>query len=140
MRLVGRRIKDKKILRRTWKFLRSGVVEKRTFRDTRLGTPQGGIISPLLANLYLHELDQYMERYTSLPEREKGKRRQQGLGNFTFARYADDFVVLCNGSRTQAEQMREELYEFLKTQLHLELSKEKTQITHLNDGFKFLGF
>ena len=60
--------------------------------------------------------------------------------NFTFARYADDFVVLCNGSRTQAEQMREELYEFLKTQLHLELSKEKTQITHLNDGFKFLGF
>jgi hypothetical protein len=81
-----------------------------------------------------------MERYTSLPEREKGKRRQQGLGNFTFVRYADDFVVLCNGSRTQAEQMREELYEFLKTQLHLALSKEKTKITHLNDGFQFLGF
>jgi RNA-directed DNA polymerase len=115
-------------------------MEKRTFRDTRLGTPQGGIVSPLLANIYLQELDRYMERYTSLPPKEKTKRRQQGLGNFTFARYADDFVVLCNGPRVQAEQMREELYQFLKSKLRLELSKEKTKITHLNDGFKFLGF
>jgi RNA-directed DNA polymerase len=52
IRLVGRRVKDKKILRLIRKFLRSGVMEKRTFRDTTLGTPQGGIISPLLANIY----------------------------------------------------------------------------------------
>ena len=140
IRLVGRRIKDKKILRLIWKFLRSGVMEKRTFRDTTFGTPQGGIISPLLANIYLHELDRYMERYTSLLRAEKTKRRKQRLGNFTYARYADDFVVLANGSKFQVEEMREELYEFLKTDLRLELSKEKTKITHLNDGFKFLGF
>jgi RNA-directed DNA polymerase len=140
LRLVGRRIKDKKILRIIWNFLRSGVMEKRTFRDTTLGTPQGGIISPLLANIYLHELDRYMERYTGLPQREKTKRRQQGLANFIYARYADDFVVLCNGTKFQAERLREELYQFLKSTLRLELSKEKTKITHLNDGFKFLGF
>jgi RNA-directed DNA polymerase len=140
IRLVGRRIKDKKILRRIWKFLRSGVMEKRTFRDTTLGTPQGGIISPLLANIYLHELDRYMERYTSITAKERIQRRQRKLGNFTFARYADDFVVLCNGPTIEAEKMREELYQFLKTSLRLELSKEKTKITHLNDGFKFLGF
>jgi retron-type reverse transcriptase len=75
IRLVGQRVKDKKILRLICKFLRSGVMEKRTFRDTTLGTPQGGIISPLLANIYLHELDKYMERYTSIPKGEKGKRR-----------------------------------------------------------------
>jgi RNA-directed DNA polymerase len=140
IRLVGRRVKDKKILRLIWKFLRSGVMEKRTFRDTTLGTPQGGIISPLLANIYLHELDKYRERYTSLPRRDKGKRRQQGIGNFTFSRYADDFVVLCNEGKENAEKMREELYLFLKNKLRLELSKEKTKITHINDGFTFLGF
>jgi RNA-directed DNA polymerase len=140
LRLVGRRIKDKKILRLVWNFLRSGVMEKRTFRDTTLGTPQGGIISPLLANIYLHELDRYMERYTALSTREKTKRRQQRQANFIYARYADDFVVLCNGTKAQTEAMREELYQFLKTNLRLELSREKTKTTHLNDGFKFLGF
>jgi RNA-directed DNA polymerase len=140
LRLVGRRSKDKKILRLIWKFLRAGVMEKRTFRDTTLGTPQGGIVSPLLANIYLHELDRYMERYTALPRWEKTKRRRRKEANFVYVRYADDFVVLCNGTKRQAEVMREELSLFLKTTLCLELSKEKTQITHLNEGFKFLGF
>lgn len=140
LRLVGKRVKDRKILALIWKFLRAGVMERRTFRSTTLGTPQGGIISPLLANIYLHELDRYMERYTSLPQREKTKRRKQGLANYTYVRYADDFVVLCNGSKSQAESLREELSSFLTTTLRLDLSKEKTRITHLNDGFKFLGF
>jgi hypothetical protein len=81
-----------------------------------------------------------MERYTSLPGGDKGKRRKQGGANFTFSRYADDFVVLCNGGKREAEEMREELYQFLKSKLRLELSKEKTKVTHLNDGFNFLGF
>jgi hypothetical protein len=81
-----------------------------------------------------------MERYTSLAVGDKGKRRQQGRGNFTFSRYADDFVVLCNGGKSQAEKMREELYNFLKSKLRLELSKDKTKVTHSNDGFNFLGF
>jgi hypothetical protein len=115
-------------------------MEKRTFKDTKLGTPQGGIISPLLANIYLHELDRYMERYTSLSPNEKAKRRKEKQGNFTYTRYADDFVVLCNGPKRQAEAMRKELYEFLNQKLRLELSKEKTRITHINDGFIFLGF
>jgi RNA-directed DNA polymerase len=140
LRLVGKRVKDKKILQLIWKFLRAGVMEKRTFRATTLGAPQGGIISPLLANIYLTELDRYTERYTALPQKEKTKRRQQGLSNFVYVRYADDFVVLCNGTKAQAEAMREELYLFLKSTLRLELSTEKTKITHLNDGFKFLGF
>ena len=140
IRLVGRRVNDKKLLQLTWKFLRVGVMEKRTFRDTKLGTPQDGIISPLLANIYLHELDRYMERYTSLPKGEKTKRRKAGVGNFTYVRYADDVIGLCNGTRNQAEELREELFQFLQTTLHLELSKEKTKITHVNDGFNFLGF
>jgi RNA-directed DNA polymerase len=57
IRLLGRRVKDQKILRLIWNFLRAGVMEKRTFRDTTLGPPQGGIVSPLLANIYLQELD-----------------------------------------------------------------------------------
>jgi RNA-directed DNA polymerase len=81
-----------------------------------------------------------MERYTKLPKQEKTKRRKQGLANYIYVRYADDFVVICNGSKIQAEVLREELYSFLKTTLRLELSKEKTKITHLSDGFKFLGF
>jgi RNA-directed DNA polymerase len=81
-----------------------------------------------------------MERYTAPPQKEKTKRRQQGLSNYVYVRYADDFVMLCNGTKAQAEVMREELYVFLKSTLRLELSKEKTKITHLNDGFKFLGF
>ena len=81
-----------------------------------------------------------MERYTSSPEGERLKRRQRGLGNFTYIRYADDFVVLGNGPKSQVEEMHEELYRLLKTKLRLELCKEKTKITHVNDGFKFLGF
>jgi RNA-directed DNA polymerase len=140
IRLLGRRVKDQKILRLIWNFLRAGVMEKRTFRDTTLGTPQGGIVSPLLANIYLQELDRYMERYTALRQNEKTKRRQHKQANFAYIRYADDFVVLCNGTKNQAEALREELYLFLKSTLRLELSKDKTKITHLNDGFKFLGF
>ncbi len=140
VKMLRRRITDEKLLRLVWKFLRAGVMEGKLFRDTKLGTPQGGICSPLLANVYLHALDEYMERYTSLARQEKTKRRQHGLANYVYARYADDFVVLCNGTKRQAEDLREELYQFLKTTLRLNLSKEKTKITHLNEGFTFLGF
>jgi hypothetical protein len=115
-------------------------MEGKLFRDTKLGTPQGGIISPLLANIYLNELDRYMGKYTGLSSKEKTRRRKQGQANFAYVRYADDFVVLCNGTKKQAEELKEELYTFLKENLRLNLSKEKTKITHLNDGFKFLGF
>jgi len=139
-KILRRRINDAKLLNLIWKFLRAGVMEKRLFKDTKLGTPQGGIISPLLANVYLHELDKHMQKYTGLSKYEKNRRRNQGLANFVHVRYADDFVILCNGTKAQAEEMREEVYNLLTQKLRLSLSMEKTKITHLNDGFEFLGF
>jgi RNA-directed DNA polymerase len=101
----------------------------------------GGAISPLLANIYLHELDKFMEQHTVFSRHEKTKRRQkQGMANFAYARYADDFVVLCNGTKEEVLKMRETINDFLFTSLRLTLSMEKTKVTHLNDGFDFLGF
>ena len=141
MKLMARRIKDKKILRLIKKFLQAGVMEGKLFKDTKTGTPQGGIVSPLLANIYLHEMDKYMEgKYLSLSQPEKYKRRVQKLGNCTYVRYADDFVVLCNGGKALAEEVKEELSWFLKGKLKLNLSKEKTKVTHVNDGYTFLGY
>jgi len=141
MKLLGRRIEDRKLLNLIWKFLRAGVMERRLFKDTKLGTPQGGIISPLLANVYLHELDQFMgPRTFGVSRKEKTKRRKQGLGNLTYVRYADDFVILTNGCQADAAAIRQEVHDFLRNSLRLTLSMEKTKVTHLNDGFDFLGF
>src|SRR5262249_45699136 len=68
------------------------------------------------------------------------RRRTLKEANFVYARYADDFVILCHGSKAQALAMREEVRNFLATELRLTLSMEKTKVTHLNDGFDFLGF
>jgi group II intron reverse transcriptase/maturase len=140
LKLLRRRVRDERLLNLIWKFLRAGVMERRLFKDTTLGTPQGGIISPLLANVYLHELDCYMKRYTSLSPYEKRVRRQTRQANFAYIRYADDFVILSNGTKEQVETMREDVRNFLASTLHLSLSMEKTRITHLDDGFDFLGF
>jgi RNA-directed DNA polymerase len=140
VKLLRRRVDDEKLLDLIWGFLRSGVMERKLFKDTKLGTPQGGIVSPLLANVYLHELDRYMRRYTTLTERQRARRRRQGKANFVYARYADDFVILCNGTQEQALEMREEVHNYLRDGLRLTLSLEKTRVTHLNDGFDFLGF
>lgn len=141
MKCVKKRVEDGKIHDLLWKFLRAGVLERGKYRNTLTGTPQGGIVSPLLANIYLHELDRYMEeKYLSLTERERYKRRRMGLPNYIYVRYADDFVVLSNGTKVQAEEMRKELHDFLEEKLQLTLSMEKTKITHITEGFKFLGF
>jgi RNA-directed DNA polymerase len=140
MSLLRKRVTDERLLSLIWKFLRAGVMERKLFKDTKLGTPQGGIISPLLANVYLHELDRYMERYTALSTKEKTARREAGLANYVYIRYADDFVILSNGTKDQTEKLREEVRNFLAADLRLTLSMEKTKITHLNDGFDFLGF
>jgi 5-methylcytosine-specific restriction endonuclease McrA len=94
-----------------------------------------------LANIYLHELDKYMEQYTGLSKHEKRRRRERlGKANYQYTRYADDFVVLCNGTKAEAIAIREELLQFLKERLRLTLSMEKTKVTHINDGYKFLGY
>jgi group II intron reverse transcriptase/maturase len=139
LKLLRRRVKDERLLDLIWKFLRAGVMERKLFKDTTLGTPQGGIVSPLLANVYLHELDKYMERYTGLSDSRKRRRRRRGQANFAYARYADDFVILCNGTEEQAQGMGEEARQFLASHLRLTLSLEKTKVTHLDDGLDFLG-
>jgi RNA-directed DNA polymerase len=138
--IVQDRIKDQKIRDLIWKFLRAGIMEEGTYRHSTIGTPQGGIVSPLLANVYLNELDQWAERFTEIPQSEKSKRRRKGKGNWKYVRYADDFLLLSNGTKREAEAMEEKLREYLDTELALTLSKRKTEIVHVNDGFDFLGF
>ena len=90
LRFLKRRIRDKKLLKLVWMFLRSGVMEEGTVRNTTIGTPQGGIISPLLANIYLHELDRHMERRTKRSHWKRNDNRKKGIANFLYTRYADD--------------------------------------------------
>lgn len=141
LKLLRRRIKDEKLIDLIWQFLRAGVMEGKLFRDTSQGVPQGGILSPLLSNVYLHELDRYMQaKYTAFTAAQRRARRKKGLANVVYARYADDFVAMTNGTKAQAEAVKEDLYRFLKKRLRLRLSKQKTKVTHVNEGFDFLGY
>jgi group II intron reverse transcriptase/maturase len=140
IKAVKKKVADKDIRNLLWQFLRAGVMEQGTQRETLTGTPQGGIVSPLLANIYLHELDGYMEsKYLSLSTYNRLKRRKQGKGNYFYVRYADDFVVLCNGTKADAQGLKEELATVL-LQMGLTLSEEKTKVTHITEGFDFLGY
>jgi RNA-directed DNA polymerase len=140
MRCLRRRIRDRRVLALIWHFLRAGILEEGQLRHSGRGVPQGGILSPLLANVYLHELDRYMARYTDISRAERLKRRRHGHPNFLYVRYCDDFVVLCEGDKAAASTMREELQSFLHDKLRLTLSLPKTKVTHVKDGFEFLGF
>jgi RNA-directed DNA polymerase len=122
---------DRNIRDLLWKFLRAGVMYRGEFSETLTGTPQGGIASPLLANIYLHALDTYMEsNHLNLSEGQRQRRRKKGLGNYLYVRYADDFVVLCNGTKAEALAMKEELRGLLST-MGLTLAEEKTKVTHI---------
>ena len=137
MQLVQQEVGDTRILRLIRAFLKAGVLEDGTFSVTEEGTPQGGILSPLLGNIYLNELDWYVaHRYETLT---KQARIRRPFGCF-ICRYADDFVLMVRGTREQAEALKAEVADFLRTKLHLELSAEKTLITHVDTGFDFLGF
>ena len=138
---MAKRIKDRRLLSLVECFLKAGVMEGCLFKRSVLGTPQGGICSPLLTNIYLHQLDLYWwNKYGNLHRKEKERRRQKHLGNCALIRYADDWLLLTNGSKSEAMRLRDEFQNFLKEELKLELSVEKTHITHVNDGFDFLGF
>ncbi len=140
IKAIKKRVADRDIRALLWKFLRAGVMEQGTQKATLTGTPQGGILSPLLANIYLHELDKHMEsKYLNLSDVERARRRRQGQSNFLYVRYADDWVVLCNGTKEQAYTMKEELQTVLEN-MGLKLSEEKTKITHITEGFSFLGY
>jgi len=138
--LLKRRIADRDITTLVVKFLKAGVMEDGLFTKTDTGVPQGGIISPLLANVYLHELDKWAEAKWNVSPYQQEINRTKGYGNFKLIRYADDFVILSNASIANVKTVQQELQEFLEKELHLELSAEKTKITHVNEGIKFLGF
>lgn len=191
--ILKRTINDEKIIRLIWKFLRAGYLEDWKYNNSYSGTPQGGIISPLLANIYLNELDEYMEKFTlmynqgkirkinqkyqnlnsnkshykrrleknystlNIGERENLKVKMKDIekqmktmysrepmdSNFKrlqYVRYADDFLIGVIGSKEDAQDIKKEIQLFLKNELNLELSMEKTLITHSNDFAKFLGY
>ncbi len=141
MSILRRRIADKALLDLIWKFLKAGVMEGKLFAKTESGVPQGGVISPLLANVYLNEFDKWAEgKWHQFTRSQRQQRRKAGLGNFIMVRYADDFVVVTNGTKQEAIQAKQEISQFLQDELHLELSERKTKLTHVNDGFEFLGF
>ena len=141
LKLLAKRIIDRRILDLVDRFLKAGLMEGQLFERTELGTPQGCICSPLLANVYLHQLDLYWwNKYGSLHRKVKERRRTEHLGNCALIRYADDWLLLTNGSKAEAYRLRDEFETFLREELKLELAVEKTHITHVNDGFDFLGF
>ncbi len=113
---------------RDW--LKAGYVDNNVFYDQETGTPQGAIVSPLLANIALHGMEAALGIKYEYRGQIKGKR--------ILVRYADDFVCLCE-TKEDAEKAKDEANEWLKTR-GLELSEEKTKIVHLTEGFDFLGF
>jgi RNA-directed DNA polymerase len=139
---VRRRIGDKRILSLVKAFLRAGVLsEEGVNRKTITGTPQGGVLSPLLANIALSVLDEHFARkWEALgPTWMRAKHRRAGVPAMRIIRYADDFVVMVNGTRGDAEALRHEVAEVLAP-MGLRLSEEKTKTCHIDEGFDFLGW
>jgi RNA-directed DNA polymerase len=142
---VRARVKDKRVLTLVKAFLKAGVLTELGDRqDTTTGTPQGGILSPLLANIALSALDEHvMEPWKpGGPMSTLGKRsyrRSRARPTWRIIRYADDFVILVHGSREHTEALREDVATMLAP-LGLRLSAAKTQVVHMSDGFDFLGF
>jgi group II intron reverse transcriptase/maturase len=147
---VARRIADRKILTLIRRLLASGLMERGKFAPTEEGTPQGGIVSPLLANIYLHRFDEWYTRHYAAPDAKTQSsayqkwlalRKKGGAKAATqMYRYADDWIVLVRGTKQQAQAIKEECKIFLGEEMGLELSEEKTTITHIEDGFDFLGY
>lgn len=188
--ILRERIADERFLRLIRKFLNAGYVEDWVFHRTYSGTPQGGIISPILANIYLDKFDKYIKEYAA--KFRKGDRRsinpeywrlnnkknrlkqklqktsdEQMRKNYLYeiaqlskqmlstphkdamdadfrrlqyVRYADDFLISVIGSKSECETIKADITQFMREQLKLELSDEKTLITHAQDKAKFLGY
>ena len=122
--LINRRISDRRVIKLCRQWLQAGVIENGKYYPTEKGSPQGGVISPLLANIYLHVLDSYW-----------GKHKELGV----IVRYADDAVIVCR-TRKDAELAFEHLKRIM-TKLKLTLNPQKTKIVDMNkESFDFLGF
>lgn len=152
---LRQRVADRKVTRLIGEFLKAGVLSEEQFLRTDAGTPQGGIISPLLANIVLSAIEEKYERWVHHRTKIQARRtcdgmtaaqsarnvdRRAGRPVFFPVRYADDFIILTSGSKEEATAEKLALAEYLRRTTGLELSPEKTRITALTDGFEFLGF
>lgn len=139
--LLGEHVADHKLIHLVQCMLAAGYVEDGRIYTPNCGTPQGGVVSPLLANIHLHQMDRYWhEKYRSGSAWSRYKiRRVKGRGNVQLIRYADDFLILTNGNQEHALELKDEFRQVLE-ELGLRLSTEKTLVTHVNDGINFLGF
>lgn len=144
---VRQRVTDKRVLALVKALLKAGILsEDGLDRDTHTGTPQGGILSPLLANIALSVLDEHFQRKwdafsigTRFPEQRRNRLRRAGGATYKIVRYADDFVILVNGGEHHAQHLWQEVASVLAP-MGLTLSVEKTRVVHIEDGFDFLGF
>lgn len=143
--LMGRvrgRISDKRVLGLVKAFLKAGVLDETAFvRDSVSGTPQGGILSPLLANIALSVLDDHFEAVwkTHTNDTARVRYRRRGGATYRLVRYADDFVVMVFGTREHAVAMQGEVAGVLAS-MGLRLAPEKTRVVAIDEGFDFLGF
>ena len=184
--LLSNKIKDARITKLIYKFLKAGYLENWQYHKTYSGTPQGGIISPLLANIYLHELDKFVMKlksefdtpgvgqitteYRELHNEIKrlshrltkvtGEEREMVLAEYKskrqklmtipctaqtdkklkYVRYADDFLIAVKGNREDCQWIKSKLAEFIGDTLKMELSEDKTLITHSSKCARFLGY
>ena len=184
--LLSNKIKDARITKLIYKFLKAGYLENWQYHKTYSGTPQGGIISPLLANIYLHELDKFVMKLKSefdtpgvgqiTPEYRElhneikrlshrltkvtGEEREMALAEYKpkrqklmtipctaqtdkklkYVRYADDFLIAVKGNREDCQWIKSKLAEFIGDTLKMELSEDKTLITHSSKCARFLGY
>ena len=186
-KIIGKKIKDARFIKLVHLFLKSGYMENWKYYGTYSGCPQGGIISPILANIYLNELDNFMEKIkqdfdnrtpyqltaeykkvmnkrSSLSQKikrcEAGARRDGFIEEYKnlskqvykipaklcndkklmYVRYADDFLIAVNGNKQDCEWIKAKLTEFIHNDLNMELSQEKTLITHSSICARFLGY
>ncbi|MFJ9909937.1 group II intron reverse transcriptase/maturase [Streptomyces sp. NPDC101152] len=140
---VRARIADKRVLGLVKAFLKAGILgEDRVLRENNSGTPQGSILSPLLSNVALSVLDEYVAQAPGGPATkpyQRARRKALGLPNCRLVRYADDWCLMVSGTLADAEELREQAATVLST-MGLRLSPEKTLITHIDDGLDFLGW
>ncbi len=138
--VLREKVMDNKFLDLITLFLKSGVMVGEQLVPTVKGVPQGGIISPLLANAVLNRLDWFLHEQGKYGK-DCTKAGRSGKPNVRFVRYADDWCVfITRANKHYAETPREKIRQLLKDTSGLELSVEKTRITHVRDGFDFLGF
>lgn len=155
MKCVRKRVRDKRFIDLLWRLLRAGHIERDLFKAASEGVPQGGVLSPLLSNIMLHELEIWLDaKYLSDKARkdrwawnfgiQKGRpitirENRKWKPAVAYCRYADDFVLIVKGTKAHADAIRSECKLFLEDKLKLKLNMEKTHITHVDDGFVFLG-